>query len=242
MGRSARDASDDDAPETSAGAGGGGGADVPPGRGSDRLQRAESPAGTSDKPQDVGGRMEKAADDVVDQQQETGETAVCCWRTQQACAETNTDPKAALDPCIKCRFYFHHKCAVRNGCEESNCSTAAVSSSSRASSCCRRWLASGAQRALRNRCRRRRDTHPLPSVSGARAPAHEHRSGARRGVQLTLEGTTCDRRWGQGDQGDALLLSAPAPCRTIPATPSGRGGSVLARLSPRHTCLRNACT
>jgi hypothetical protein len=72
--------------------------------------------------QDVGDRLEKAPADVTGSGLDTGKTAreaACCWRKQPECVESNTE-EAVLYPCLKCRFYFHHKCAIRNDCEESN--------------------------------------------------------------------------------------------------------------------------
>ena len=72
--------------------------------------------------QDVGDRLEKAPADVTGSGLDTGKTAreaACCWRKQPECVESNTE-EAVLYPCLKCRFYFHHKCAIRNNCEEDN--------------------------------------------------------------------------------------------------------------------------
>ena len=73
--------------------------------------------------QELGGRLERAPDGVHGSGLDTRKTATeaaCCWRKQPECVESNTE-EAELYPCKVCRFYFHHKCAVRNGCEADNC-------------------------------------------------------------------------------------------------------------------------
>lgn len=72
--------------------------------------------------QNIGDRLEKAPESVHGCGPDTGKSAAeaaCCWRTEPACVDSNND-QATLSPCISCRFYFHHKCAIRNGCETNN--------------------------------------------------------------------------------------------------------------------------
>jgi hypothetical protein len=64
-------------------------------------------------------RLRAAPPDVAGPASTTGKEALCAWRGQPECGAMN-DANGALDACKRCRFYFHHKCAIRNDCEESN--------------------------------------------------------------------------------------------------------------------------
>jgi len=76
------------------------------------VDRAEPPP--TDEPE---LRLRAAPPDVTGPASTTGKEALCTWRGQPECGATN-DADGALDASNQCRFYFHHKCAIRNGCEE----------------------------------------------------------------------------------------------------------------------------
>jgi hypothetical protein len=61
-------------------------------------------------------RLRAAPPDVTGPASTTGKEALCTWRGQPECGATN-NADGALDACNQCRFYFHHKCAIRNGCQ-----------------------------------------------------------------------------------------------------------------------------